>query len=451
MKNHNFNGLSLFSIIGLIAVSFILLTGFTHAKSGAQAESVTVLLSDDFSGSLSANWTTGTNSNQNSGGPSVAIVDGQVSFSQQYDYIETRDSFSNDFVITFDVSRKAGSHQCADYYIELVSVGAPAGIMRFRYGLDAKESINIGTPPTLNTAKNWDCIRDPNHLRELDHNGVSEGKIKFEYKDSKIQMSFTNDEGNTVTTSWVPVSEFNETKVRIWGVGGKNSQRYVDNFVITTDVAIAVEPEPGTNNDTPSDGDVIVLKNNFSGSLSDNWTTGTNSHQNSGGPTVSIVDGQVSFSQLYDYIETKYSFDGDLEISFDVIRKAGSHQCADYYVELVSVRAPAGIMRFRYGLDAKESINVGTPPTLNTAKNWDCIRDPNYLRELDHKGVSEGRITFTYAKKKVQMSFTNDEGKTITTSWVSAGSFDKTKVRIWGVGSRGSERYIDNVVITKLK
>lgn len=452
MKNLKFHGLPLFAIIGLIAVSFILSTGFAQVGSGAaKSTDTTILLSDNFSGSLSDNWSTGTNSRQNPGGPTVAIVDEQVCFSQKYDYIETRDSFSDDFVITFDVIRKAGSHGCADYYIELASVGAPAGIMRFRYGTDAKESINIGTPPTLDTRKNWNCIREGNYLRELNHNGVSEGTIKFEHKDNKVQMSFTNDEGNTITTSWVTIDEFDETKIRIWGIGGRGSQRYVDNFVISTDAPV-VDPDPGTNNDTPNDdGTLIELKDNFSGSLSDNWTTGTNSKQNPTGDTVSIVNEQLVFSQLYDYIETKKSFEGDFEISFDVNRKKGSNACADYYVELVSVGAPAGIMRFSYGLDKKESINVGTPPTLNTNKNWDCIREANYLKELNHKGVSEGRITFTHKDNKVRMSFTNDEGKTITTSWVSAASLGKTKVRIWGLGGKGSQRYIDNVLITRLE
>ena len=171
--------------------------------------------------------------------------------------------------------------------------------------------------------------------------------------------------------------------------------------------------------------------------------------QNPNGPTASVIDEQLVFAQHYDYIETKSAFSGDFVVSFDIFRRAGSHQCADYYIELVNVRDIAGIMRFRYGTDAKESINIGIPPTRNTTKNWDCIRDPKYLRELNHSGRSEGRLQFELKDNRVQLSYTDDEGETIATSWVSSGSSENTKVRIWGLGGKGSQRYIDNVVIAR--
>lgn len=232
MKNLDFDGLSPGTIIGIFAASFFLLVGFTHAGSDGHPKSTSILLNDDFSGSLGTNWITGTNSNRNSSGPTVAIVDQQLVFSQPYDYIETRRSFDGDFEISFDVMRNAGSHPCADYYVELVSAGAPAGMMRFRYGTDAKESINIGIPPTRNTTKNWDCIRDPKYLRELNHSGRSEGRLQFELKDNRVQLSYTDDEGETIATSWVSSGSSENTKVRIWGLGGKGSQRYIDNVVI---------------------------------------------------------------------------------------------------------------------------------------------------------------------------------------------------------------------------
>lgn len=70
--------------------------------------------------------------------------------------------------------------------------------------------------------------------------------------------------------------------------------------------------------------------------------------------------------------------------------------------------------------------------------------------DRDHNGDSEGILKLTYEDDKVQVSFTNDEGVTITTSKVAAGSCSSTKVRIWGLGGSGSQRYVDNVKIISL-
>ena len=199
----------------------------------------------------------------------------------------------------------------------------------------------------------------------------------------------------------------------------------------------------------------VLLSDDFSGSLTTNWTTGTRTNKYNNpprNPTVKIVDGEVKYSQLYDYIETRKSFSGNFKVQMDVSRLIGSHGCADYYVELVGLNRVAAIMRFSYGLDAKESINIGRPPVDGEtgAGTFDCIRDPSYLEELDHHGEAKGVLTLTYDTGKVQVSYTNDEGDTITTLWMSTGTFSSTKVRIWGLGSKGGERYIDNVKIISL-
>lgn len=233
MKKLNLNGQSNLTSLGLPAISLILLMGFSSNGTADAPEDGTVLLSDDFSASLSANWITGTNTTQNTGGPTVSIENGTVVFSQRYDYIQTKDSFTGDFEISFDVHREAGSNSCADYFIELVDAEMTAGIMRFRYGTYAKESINIGTPPSLSGSGDWDCVTDPNYLQELAHNGVAEGRIAFIHQGGHVCISFENDEGESISTSWVPVPGFESTAIRIWGLGGNGSQRYVDNVVVT--------------------------------------------------------------------------------------------------------------------------------------------------------------------------------------------------------------------------
>ena len=411
-----------------------------------------VLLSDDFSGSLTTNWTTGTRTNKYNNpprNPTVKIVDGEVKYSQLYDYIETRKSFSGNFKVQMDVSRLIGSHGCADYYIELVGLDHVAAIMRFSYGLYAKESINIGRPPVDGEtgADSFDCIDyDPSYLEELDHHGEAKGVLTLTYDTGKVQVSYTNDEGDTITTLWMSTGTFSSTKVRIWGLGSKGGERYLDNIKICSLDDSGQPPDPDDCEETE------LLNDSFNGSLTTNWTTGTNTYNNPEGPTVKIVEGEVKYSQLYDYIETRKSFSGNFKVQMDVSRLIGSHGCADYYVELVGLNRVAAIMRFSYGLDAKESINIGRPPVDGEtgAGTFDCIRDPSYLEELDHHGEAKGVLTLTYDTGKVQVSYTNDEGDTITTLWMSTGTFSSTKVRIWGLGSKGGERYIDNVKIISL-
>jgi hypothetical protein len=419
-------------------------TGDTNDDSSCKV----VLLSDDFSGLLSTNWTTGTNTLSNPGGPTVAVADGEVNFTQLYDYIETKKSFSGNFNVQMDVKRISGSPQCADFYVEVVSLDGVAAIMRFRYGSDAKDSINIGKPPVDGESNTWDCIRDDSsYLEELDHSGVSEGTLTLTYNAGKVQVSFKNEEGDTISTMWMSTGSFASSKIRIWALGNSGSVRYLDN------VKICSLDDEGTDQNDGNDGTCVeteVLNDTFSGPLSTNWNTGTNTKNNPGGPTVAIVNGEVNFSQLYDYIETKKSFSGDLRIEMDLERISGSPQCADFYVELVDLDGVAAIQRFRYGGDAKDSINIGKPPVDGESNTWDCIREPQYLKEMDHSGVSEGTLKLTYEDEKVQVSFTNEEGATITTSSVSAGSCSSTKVRIWALGNSGSVRYLDNVKIISL-
>ena len=387
-----------------------------------------VLLEDDFSGSLTTNWTRGTNTLTNPGGPTVAIDNQEVLFSQNYDYIETKQSFSGNFQVQANLKRSAGagSTQCASYYVELVGLDGVSAIMRFRYGSDAKESINIGKPPVSGQSRAHDCIRDDaSYLEEIDHVGDLEGLLTLTYNNGTVQVSWTNSEGTTITTMAMSTGTFASSRVRIWAFAGHRIEH----------VKIC-GPEGAGTGDSGGDSDckVVLLEDDFSGSLTTNWTRGTNTLTNPGGPTVAIDNQEVLFSQNYDYIETKQSFSGNFKVQASLKRNAGagSTQCASYYVELVGLDSVSAIMRFRYGLDAMESINIGKPPVSGQSRAHDCIRDDaSYLEEIDHVGDLEGLLTLTYNNGTVQVSWTNSEGTTITTMAMSTGTFASSRVRIW--------------------
>lgn len=191
------------------------------------------LLDDDFSRSLDAHWQRGTNAKKNPAGPTVRAEQGSLVFSQHYDYIETKESVSGDFdVEVFGIARSAGSNQCADLYIELVAAPDEAGIFRFSYGTDKKESINIGKGPRGDQVRGWSCIRDAPHLKELDARGESKGRLRLEHKNRRVRLSYTDSASRTISTPWVSVPDFEATKLRIWGLGGKGSKRSVDRIKI---------------------------------------------------------------------------------------------------------------------------------------------------------------------------------------------------------------------------
>ena len=206
------------------------------------------------------------------------------------------------------------------------------------------------------------------------------------------------------------------------------------------------EPEPGKT--VEGDACEMLLDDDFEQALGTHWTTGTNTKQNSNGPSVTAEQGQLVFSQHYDYVETKESFSGDFELELlGISRKAGSNQCADLFVELVAAPEQAGIFRFRYGVDKKESVNIGKAPKTNQTRAWSCIRDTPYLKEFDAQGESKGRLRLEHKEHKIRFSYTDNTNRTLTTSWVGVPAFASTKVRIWGLGGRGATRTIDRVTL----
>lgn len=202
--------------------------------SAAMAEQ-TLVLFDDFSGDLSTNWVTGRSANEG-GSPSLEIVDGELEWDQEFDYIETKETFGDDVMIRFDLSGESGSHGLGDFWIELVALtdggDYTAGIYRTPYGLQNFDFINIGRAPSTATSIVASDVDNAPYLKTIPHDGPREGSVVFVYSNQKVQMRFEGDTGAQGQTVWVPTGSFTSTKIRIWGIGGLGSQRYIDNVRI---------------------------------------------------------------------------------------------------------------------------------------------------------------------------------------------------------------------------
>ncbi len=192
--------------------------------------------------------------------------------------------------------------------------------------------------------------------------------------------------------------------------------------------------------------------------IEDNWTVGTNTAINPGGADLDVVDGEVAFSQGYDYIETNVNFGDSFEISMQVRRTSGSVAKGDFIVEIVEIPDYSGFVRFQYGGQDYYMINIGTAPTTDiggAAGNGDDITlcDPDFSQTLDRNGYDQmGIITYTYANGAMKFAFIQPQmGSTIETPWVNTGgTFSATKIRIWGMGSGLSgdgTRRLDDVTI----
>jgi hypothetical protein len=402
------------------------------------------VFTDDFSGGL-GNWTPGTNTGINPGGHDVSVVAEEVSFIQSYDYIETASFFGNSFEISFEARRTVGSSQNFDFLVEIVEAPEFSGLMRFQYGIEDFYAINIGNAPsTTNPSETGDTVSscDPDYLKTMDTEGQDQiGTITYTYANGAMKFAFTQDQLGTIETPWVQTgATFEATKIRIWAMGsnsGGDGTRFIDN--VTIDAPVVGTPE---------------FMDDFSAGLG-NWTPGTNTGINPGGFDIAVVDGEVAFSQGYDYIETNDSFGDSIIISFDARRTTGSAQNFDFLVELVEVPDFSGLMRFQYGIDDSYVINIGSAPsTTNPAGTGDGVEtcDPDYRQSMDRDGQAQiGRITYSFANGAMKFAFTQDQLGTIETPWVDTGAtFESTKIRIWAMGSGPSgdgTRLLDNVVI----
>jgi len=193
-------------------------------------------------------------------------------------------------------------------------------------------------------------------------------------------------------------------------------------------------------------GETVVFQDSFTGSLSTNWQTGTNTALNAGGPEVGVVGGSVVWTQRYDYIESKRTFSGNFRVEVDLERVAGSNQCKDFVIELTSAGNYSGILRLQYGSIVLDSINVGQAPSLNSVSagyEGICIGDGGpYLNEMTTVTPHRGTVSLTYQDQNVTFSFKNNEGETITTPAIPVGDIGATKIRIWATMN---ERYVDEV------
>lgn len=429
------------------------------------AFSASILFEDDFSDNLSK-WNIGTNTEQNPGGAADVVINAekQCQFNQLYDYIETKTEFTGDLTLIFDIARISGSPNCGTLWIQLTGDPDMGGIFRFRYGIDNRESINLGTQPSPSAAPGtWNCIDDGSYLKDINEpGGDSKGTLTFAYSNGKIKMEYLDDEGNRIETSQASVASFETTKIRLWGTG----VNVIDNVYIEGDPPPTPTPtasptptpsltptptptpvltptptptqsETATPTPTPTPTGNILFSDNFDSDLS-RWNTGTNTVQNTDGiPDVNINESdQVQFNQLYDYIEPDMDFPKDFELSFDVSRISGSSQCATLWIQLTAAPDLGGIFRFRYGLTDTESINLGTQPSPNAQPGtWDCIGDGAHLQELDNVvSPDEGHLVFTCKDGKIKLFYQDDQGRTIETGQASIADFTTTRIRIWGTG-----------------
>ena len=146
--------------------------------------------------------------------------------------------------------------------------------------------------------------------------------------------------------------------------------------------------------------------------------------------TITIVDGRIQSTANCNYIQSRGSFYGNLQIEVDV-KKSGFYDygCWDFYVELVDIYEK-GVIRFDY--NGMVGIDIG-----------DCVD----AFPISSSGPSKGKAVFTYLNEHVQFSFTNENGDLLITHKVYAGPLDASKIRIWLAGFPDSPRYIDNVKV----
>jgi hypothetical protein len=201
---------------------------------------------DDFSGGF-VNWTPGTNTGVN-GSHDVAIVGGEVAFSQGYDYIESIASFGDSIEISFDARRTNGSNQNFDFLVELVEAPDFSGLMRFQYGLEDFFVVNVGSAPSTTSASELgDSVLtcDPDYQQRMNRNGQENaGRITYTYASGSMKFAFTHPSLGTIETPWVDTgASFVSTKIRIWAMGTGSSgdgTRLLDN--VTIEAPVVEEP-----------------------------------------------------------------------------------------------------------------------------------------------------------------------------------------------------------------
>ena len=208
----------------------------------------TLLLSEGFDGLLTDNWVTGRSSDL-SGSFTAAIVELQtidtdysgntnnvLRWNQQFDFIETKNTYGNDVMIKFDVWGPNGTRRMGDFWIEFTALtdntDYHAGIFGFRYGSLRGDMINIGRAPAINDSVVAEAVEDPPYGKDIVTDDPRVGTVTFVCTNGAVQMRFENEDGGTINSNWVSVSDFSSTKIRIWGYGGSGTERCIDNVRI---------------------------------------------------------------------------------------------------------------------------------------------------------------------------------------------------------------------------
>jgi hypothetical protein len=209
---------------------------------GTKANGATVF-TDDFSGGL-VNWTPGTNTGIHGSHDVFINVDDKVAFRQTYDYIETNSSYGGDnFQISFQVERSAGSNGQFDFLVEIVEASEFSGLIRLRYGADDTYRINIGSAPsTTDPSLIGDDVDDDNGYQQTMTTSGSPyiGTVTYSYVQGLVKFSFTHDTLGTIETPWVNTgTSFSDTRIRIWSnstYASGTGTRFLDNVTIDAPV-----------------------------------------------------------------------------------------------------------------------------------------------------------------------------------------------------------------------
>ncbi len=200
-----------------------------------------------------------------------------------------------------------------------------------------------------------------------------------------------------------------------------------------------------------ANGETLSLQDSFTGSLTTNWTPGTNTVKHPGGHQLAVGGGRLAWSQGYDYIESKRTFSGEFRVEVDLEKTQGSSQCWEFAFELTSASEYTGVLRQQYGSIRLDSINVGDAPSTNTGGSTStgvCIDDGGpWLVEAETVTPHSGTATLTYQGGKLTFSFQNSAEESLTTGPVNVGDIGDSNLRIWGMANH---LYVDEVRVYDL-
>lgn len=204
-------------LVALMCAAFLLYSCATAPVHKIEYE---LLFSDDFENDqLEDNWTTGSECPDR---PTIQIVDGRVEATTNCNFIETRQEFSGNLKIEFDIE-KVGEQNYGgwDFAVTINEAHRWANIRFDEHGVDG---INIDGPADEFT---------------IPGEAINRGTAILTYFSGMMQFVFVNDEGQELISAVRRANEFERSKIRIHIAGERATPRYVDNvriYGITADV-----------------------------------------------------------------------------------------------------------------------------------------------------------------------------------------------------------------------